>query len=133
MFELQSIFRANFMRGVAMLLGSNFNFDLISLLLRGNTDVIRFFAPAVLAWMFVGYVTGTISKGLRNGFNSSVLVFVVVVLIWILLYILVGEDLMSLFQGNQLLSTIGGLSSALLATLIGGVAGGIVSGPEEVV
>ena len=132
MFQLKRIFKSSFLRGLAMLLGTNFSFDFISFLFRGNWDVIKFLAPALLAWLFVGYITGTIAKGTRNGFISGVLVWVIVLLIWILLSIVAGEDLMAFFQGNRLFITLGGILGSFIGVSISSVIGGFISGPEEV-
>ena len=81
--------------------------------------------------IFIGYLTGSIAKGLRRGIIASSLVVIVVLLIWILLSIFSGQDLMALFQGTQLTETLGGIFSAFIGVLIGGVVGGLVSGPYE--
>lgn len=114
-----------------MLLGTNFSFDIISFLIRGNWNIVQFLAPAFLAWIFVGYITGTIVKGPKNGFISGILVWVIVMLLWILISVVAGEDLMALFQGNQLIRTLGGILSSFLAVTAGSISGGFISGPEE--
>lgn len=114
-----------------MLLGSNFSFDIIGYLTGGEWNIVKFLAPALLAWIFVGYITGTIAKGSRNGFISGILVWVIVLLIWILTSVVAGEDLMSLFQGNQLFRTLGGVLSSFLGVAVGSISGGFISGPEE--
>lgn len=132
MFQLNRIFKASFLRGLAMLLGTNFRFDFISYLIRGDLDVFKFLAPPLLAWLFVGYIVGTIAKGARNGFISGILVWVIVLLIWILVSIIAGEDLMAFFQGNQLFMTLGGIAGSFIGSFVGSVLGGFISGPEEV-
>lgn len=112
------------------LVGANFNFDMISFF-TGSPSILGFFVPEILAWIFIGYLTGTIAKGFRRGTIASSLVVIVVLLIWILLSIFSGEDLMSLFQGTQLVETLGGIISAFVGVLIGGMVGGLVSGPYE--
>ena len=114
----------------AKLVGANFDFDMISFF-TGNPSLIGFFVPEILAWIFIGYITGSIAKGLRRGVLASSLVVIVVLLFWILLSIFSGEDLMSLFQGTQLVETLGGIISAFVGVLIGGMLGGLVSGPYE--
>ena len=118
------------LRIASLLVGSNFDFDMISFF-TGSPSILGFFAPEILAWIFMGYITGTIAKGLRRGAIASALVVVIVLLIWILLNIASGQDLMSLFQGTQLTETLGGIISALVGVLIGGSVGGLVSGPFE--
>jgi len=121
---------SNTIKAAALLVGANFNFDMISFF-TGTPTVLGFFAPELLAWIFIDFISGTISKGLRRGIIAGLLVVVIALLIWILLSIISGEDLMALFQGNQLIETLGGIFSAILGALIGGSFGGLVSGPYE--
>ena len=118
------------LRVAALLVGANFDFDMISFL-TGAPYIFGFFAPEILAWIFIGYITGTIAKGLRRGVISSALVVIIVLLFWIILSIFAEVDLMSLFQGAQLTETLGGIISAFIGVLIGGSVGGLVSGPYE--
>ncbi|MFW9999386.1 MAG: hypothetical protein ACFE9Q_16115 [Candidatus Hodarchaeota archaeon] len=120
----------NGLRMVALLVGANFDFDMISFI-TGSPSILGFFVPEILAWIFIGYLTGSIAKGLRRGTIASLLVVIIVLLFWIILSIISGEDLMSLFQGTQLIETLGGIISAFIGVLIGGVVGGLVSGPYE--
>ena len=129
--QLEVIFRSSLIRGMALLLGYNFSFDIISFFITGNSDLFSFLAPALLAWIFVGYITGSIAKGWRSGLTSGTLVYVVMILAWILLSVIAGEDLMGFFQGNQLIATVGGLLGALLGVTAGSISGGYISGPEE--
>ena len=118
------------LRVAAKLVGANFDFDMISFF-TGSPTLIGFFVPEILAWIFIGYITGSIAKGLKRGVLASSLVVIIVLLIWILLSIITGEDLMLLFQGPQLIETLGGIISAFVGVLIGGLFGGLVSGPYE--
>ena len=54
-------------RTITMLTGANFDFDMISFFL-GSPSIIGFFAPEILAWLFIGYIGGTIAKGLKSLF-----------------------------------------------------------------
>ena len=115
-----------------MVLGSNFSFDFITYFIEGKANLFEFFAPPLLAWIFVGYITGTIAKGIKNGFLAAILVVVIIILCWILISVIAGEDLMSLFQGKQLILTIGGIIGAFLGASLSSVLGGYISGPEEI-
>ena len=117
-------------RIASLLVGANFDFDMISFF-TGSPSILGFFAPEILAWIFIGYIAGSIAKGLRRGVIASSLVVIIVLLFWIILSIISGEDLMSLFQGTQLTETLGGIISAFIGVLIGGSVGGLVSGPYE--
>ena len=118
------------LRIAALLIGANFDFDMISFI-TGSPSILGFFAPEILAWIFIGYISGTIAKGFRRGVIASSLVVVIVVAIWIILSIFSQVDLMSLFTGNQLIETLGGIISAFIGVLIGGSIGGLISGPSE--
>lgn len=130
--ELHNIFKSSFLRGLGMVLGSNFSYDFFSILIEGKADPYTFFAPPLLAWIFVGYITGTIAKGIKNGFLAAILVVVIILLCWILISVVAGEDLMSLFQGKQLILTLGGIIGAFLGASFSSVLGSYISGPEEV-
>jgi hypothetical protein len=118
------------LRVVSLLVGANFDFDMISFL-YGAPSVLGFFAPELLAWIFIGFISGTIAKGLKRGVIASALVVVLVFLIWIILSIFYGQDLVTIFQGTQLIETLGGIISAFVGVLIGGSVGGLISGPYE--
>lgn len=120
----------NGLRMAALLVGANFDFDMVSFI-TGSPSVLGFFVPEILAWIFISYISSTIAKGLKRGVIASALVVVIVLLIWIILSIFSEVDLMALFQGFQLTETLGGIISAFIGVLIGGVVGGLISGPYE--
>jgi len=115
---------------IVIQIGANFKFDLLAFF-TGTPTIADFFAPQLLASIFIGFLSGTIAKGLKRGLIASTLVIIITFLIWMLLSVISGEDLMALFQGPQLFSTIGGILSAILGAIIGGLIGGFVSGPYE--
>ena len=121
---------SNALKIAALLVGANFDFDMISFI-TGSPSILGFFAPEILAWIFIGYISSTIAKGLKRGVIASALIVVIVLLIWIILSIFSGVDLMALFQGDQLFETLGGIISAFIGVLIGGSVGGLISGPYE--
>ena len=128
--QIKLLSGTNLTKIASLLIGANFDFDMISFF-SGSPYILGFFAPEILAWIFIGYITGTIAKGLKRGTIASVLVVIVVLLIWIILSIISGQDLMALFQGTQLTETLGGIISAIVGVLLGGSVGGLVSGPYE--
>ncbi len=128
--QIKLLSGTNLTKIASLLIGANFEFDMISFF-SGSPYILGFFAPEILAWIFIGYITGTIAKGLKRGTIASVLVVIVVLLIWIILSIISGQDLMALFQGTQLTETLGGIISAIVGVLLGGSVGGLVSGPYE--
>lgn len=128
--QIKLLSGTNLTKIASLLIGANFEFDMISFF-SGSPYILGFFAPEILAWIFIGYITGTIAKGLKRGTIASVLVVIVVLLMWIILSIISGQDLMALFQGTQLTETLGGIISAIVGVLLGGSVGGLVSGPYE--
>ncbi|MFX1496526.1 MAG: hypothetical protein ACFFBH_03260 [Promethearchaeota archaeon] len=121
---------SDFLKIVTILIGWNFKYDIISFFTE-NPSIVSFFAPQLLACIFVGYLSGSISKGFKRGLVASTVVIVVDLLIWMLLSVIGGEDLMALFQPPQLFSTVGGIISALIGAILGGIIGGSISGPYE--
>jgi len=128
--QLQLYSQIDVLKVIIILIGANFKFDLFSIF-TGSSTIIDFFAPQLLASIFIGYLSGTISKGLKRGFIASLLVIIIDFLIWMLLSVISGEDLMALFQGTQLSVTIGGMLTAIIGSIIGGLIGGVISGPYE--
>lgn len=128
--QLQIYLQTDILKVIVIQIGANFKFDLLAFF-TGTPNIVDFFAPQLLASIFVGFLSGAISKGLKRGLIASSLVIIIDFLIWMLLSVISGEDLMALFQGAQLSGTIGGILSAILGAIIGGLLGGIISGPYE--
>ena len=128
--QIQIYLQTDILKVIVLQIGANFKFDLIAFF-TGTPSITEFFAPQLLACIFIGYVSGTISKGLKRGLIASSLVIIIGFLIWMLLSVISGEDLMALFQGAQLSVTVGGILSAILGAVIGGLLGGFISGPYE--
>ena len=128
--QIQNYSQIDILKVIVIQIGANFKFDLLAFF-TGTPTIADFFAPQLLASIFIGFLSGTISKGLKRGLIASTLVIIIAFLIWMLLSVISGEDLMALFQGAQLFSTIGGILSAILGSVIGGVLGGLISGPYE--
>ena len=128
--QIQFYLQIDILKVIVIQIGANFKFDLLAFF-TGTPNLANFFAPQLLASLFIGFLSGSISKGLKRGLIASTLVIIIAFLIWMLLSVISGEDLMALFQGAQLFSTIGGILSAILGAIIGGLIGGFVSGPYE--
>ncbi|TES98220.1 MAG: hypothetical protein E3J90_06095 [Promethearchaeota archaeon] len=128
--QIENYLQTDVLKVIILQIGANFKFDLLAFF-TGTPSITKFFAPQVLACIFIGYVSGTISKGIKRGVIASSLVIIIGFLIWMLLSVISGEDLMALFQGAQLFVTVGGILSAILGAVIGGLLGGFISGPYE--
>ncbi|MBD3255290.1 MAG: hypothetical protein GF383_09370 [Candidatus Lokiarchaeota archaeon] len=116
---------------IVMMLASQFSSNMFAVFLASEFKISLLLGPSLLAWLFTGYICGTITREIRNGLISSVLSFVIILLIWILLSIIAGQDLMSMFQGNQLISTVGGIFTSLIGAAGGGALGGFVTSSKE--
>ncbi len=127
--NIQLFSGGSFIKTISLLIGANFDFDMISFFIE-SPSIIGFFAPEILAWLLIGYISGSIAKGLRRGTIAGLVVVVIVLLFWIVSSIFSGVDLMALFQA-QLIETLGGIISGFSGALIGGLIGGGVSGPYE--
>ena len=121
---------SDFLKVLILLIGVNFKFDIISSFLS-SPSILVFLSPQILSTIFIGYIAGTIVKGVKRGLIASSMIIVIDILIWMLLSVISGEDLMSFFQDVQLISTIGGILSALLGATLGGLLGGLITGPYE--
>jgi hypothetical protein len=128
--RIQLYLGSDALRVVILMIGANFEFDLIAFF-TGTPNNIEFFAPQLLASIFIGYLSGTIAKGVKRGLTTGTLVIVIDLLIWMLLSVVAGEDLMALFQGAQLSTTVGGILSAMIGSILGGFLGGLIAGPYE--
>jgi len=128
--RIQLYLGSDALRVAILMIGANFEFDLISFFM-GTPNLIGFFAPQLLASLFIGYLSGTIAKGVKRGLTTGTLVIVIDFLIWMLLSVIAGEDLMALFQGAQLSATVGGILSAMIGSILGGFFGGLIAGPYE--
>ncbi len=118
-------------KGIAYLMDRNFDFDIISFFISGPINLYEFLNPTFLSWIFIGYIAGTIVKGTKRSFLTSVVIVVIVILIRILMNIISGVDLMALFEGIQLINTLGGMLGALGGCILGGLLGAAVSGSYE--
>ncbi|TXT67319.1 MAG: conserved membrane protein of unknown function [Promethearchaeota archaeon] len=117
------------LQGIGTLVEDLFEFDIINFFSVGPYTITNFFQPAFLACLLMGFVSGAISGGLKRGFIAGTLVIIISLLIWICLSIFSGQDLIALFQGAQLLDTIGGILGALSGGVLGGIAGGSATSP----
>ena len=128
--QIEAHVGTNFIKALAIAVGSNFRFDFVSVL-TGTPTTLGFFVPQIIIWIVLCYFCGTIAKGTKRGAMASFLVIVIVFVIWIMLSIFSQVDLMAMFSGNQLIYTLGGLLVSLVGGLAGGTVGGTISGPFE--
>ncbi len=115
-------------RAISTLVGANFSFDIFNYFQSLPYTIQGFFQPAFFACFFLGFISGAISIGIKKGLIASFLVIIITFLLWIILSIFSGEDLMALFQGTELIKTIGGTLSAILSGMFGGILGGYLTG-----
>ncbi|TFF95517.1 MAG: hypothetical protein EU544_02585 [Promethearchaeota archaeon] len=117
--------------GLVLLLMLNFSFDALDLFMGFSMEKLLLYSPLLAAWIITGYVSGTIAKGAKRGLIAGILVVVINLLLWILFSVFAAIDLMSLFQGPALMTTLGGIIGAVIGGVVGGLVGGAVAGPYE--
>ena len=120
----------NIFKALANMMRANFSLDPQSIF-TGLDTPFGFFVPHVVMWLFLGYICGTIAKGTKRALMATIIVIIIDMLLWILLSVISGVDLMSLFTGIQLSQTVGAMVIALIGGSFGGILGGIISGPYE--
>lgn len=111
----------------SILIGANFEFDIITYFASGPYTIENFFKPPLLGCILLGFTAGIIAKGLKRSLIASFLVIIISLLIWIILYIFSGEDLGALFQGTLLIPTVGGIIGGLIGSLFGGLLAGLLT------
>ena len=132
--EIQTYFGTDFMKVLYVLFRDNFAFegkDLFSLFMGGSFNMVNLLSPQMLSWLLVGFIGGSIAKGLKRGLLTGIIIVVVDILLWIVFGILEGEDMFNLFLDTNALTTIGGIISGLIGGIAGGCVGGAISGPYE--
>ncbi|MFX1397563.1 MAG: hypothetical protein ACFFAS_11035 [Promethearchaeota archaeon] len=128
--QIQQSSGTNVIRIISLMLSANFRFDAISMF-TGEATPLGFLAPQFLIWLLLGYLSGTIAKGIKRGATTSFILVVIDILLWILFSVLASIDLMSLFTVDEIVFTLGGIFIALIAGVFGGLIGGWISGPYE--
>jgi hypothetical protein len=83
--------------------------------------------PPFMGWLFAGLVSGAIIKGVKRSVANSVLIIVVMVVLLLCLAIISGANLTFVFALN-VVETLGGIFTAFLALLGGGIIGSAISG-----
>ena len=111
------------------MIGANFQFDMIAFFTSPSLEV--FLGSSLIACFFICFISGAIAKGAKRGILTGFVIVVVNILVWMLLNVISGEDLMGFFQIPQLFITIGVILGALTGSIIGGLLGGLISGPYE--
>jgi hypothetical protein len=129
--EIQTYFGATPLKAIYVLFRDNFTFDFIGLFTSGTFTIYTLFAPQLLSWLFVGFISGAIAKGFKRGLMTGFIVVLVDILLWIVFGIFAQEDMFNLFTDTTAISTYGGIVSGIIGGLIGGSIGGAISGPYE--
>lgn len=108
----------------------SFYFDFFSLFnpeTFATVNLMETLFPPLMGWLFAGLISGAIIKGIKRSVMNSVLIVVVMVVLLLCLAIISGANLTFVFALN-VVETLGGILTAFLALLMGGIIGGALSG-----
>ena len=108
----------------------SFYFDFFSLFNPSIVVTINFldtFFPPFMGWFFAGMLSGTIVKGVKRSIINSVVIVVITLVLWLCLAIISGANLTFVFALN-IAQTFGGIVTVFIASIIGGIIGGAISG-----
>jgi len=117
-------------KALSYVLTANFSLDPSSVF-TGLDTPFGFFIPHIVVWLFLGYICGTITKGFKRSILATAIIVIIDLLLWILISVIAGVDLMSMFTGIQLSQTLLAIVIAFIGALTGGILGGMISGPYE--
>ena len=71
--RIQLYLNSDALKVIILMIGANFEFDIISFF-TSTPNLIEFFAPQLLATIFIGYLSGTIAKGMKRGLTAGTLI-----------------------------------------------------------
>jgi len=83
--RIELYFGSDPLKVIILMIGANFEFDIISFF-TNNPSFLEIFSPQILASIFIGYLSGSIVKGVKRGLTAGSLVVVVDFLIVIKRY-----------------------------------------------
>jgi hypothetical protein len=121
---------SKFSAGFYELFFFSFYFDFFSLFnpeTFATINLIETLYPPFMGWLFAGLISGAIIKGIKRSVMNSVLIVVVMVVLLLCLAIISGANLTFVFALN-IISTLGGIMTALISLMIGGIIGSSLSG-----
>jgi hypothetical protein len=121
---------SKFSAGFYELFFFSFYFDFFSLFnpeTYATINLMETLFPPLMGWLFAGLISGAIIKGIKRSVMNSVLIVVVMVVLLLCLAIISGANLTFVFALN-IISTLGGIMTALISLLIGGIIGSSLSG-----
>ncbi len=98
-----------------------------------------FFLPAMLSWLVCGLLSGLFSQSIKKGILSATVFVVVEILIYMLMKVIAGYDLMTeiIMKNGSAMTFLGGaIITPVGFSILGGLIGGVISrfafGPEEI-
>jgi hypothetical protein len=121
-----------------------FNPNILGLFIPGPvthlpSNIFFYFLPAMLNWLVCGLLSSLFSQSVKKGVLSAVVFVVVEVLVYMLLKVIAGKDLLTdvIMAGGDPYTFIGGaIITPVAFSIVGGVLGGLISrfafGPEEI-
>ncbi|OLS15309.1 MAG: hypothetical protein RBG13Loki_1090 [Promethearchaeota archaeon CR_4] len=85
----------------------------------------------IMAWFSTGFLIGLIVKGWKKSTLVAIGVFIAYFAIYLILSVVSGKDLATLFSGSNLVDLFGVLLTGALFSFLGGLSGGALGGPGE--
>ncbi len=127
-----------FFQGLYVLIGSGFQANWFQEFSTANIQDQTFGGvlfgetiwPAILTWLFAGMISGVLIKGVKRGIIFSLILFGSLFLLWLITGMFAGADFNSMFLTNTV-NTLGELFTVFIFLNVGGVLGGLISGPAH--
>ena len=110
-----------------------FRANFFELIFSGSIDLTIFlqtFFPVIMSWFSAGIISGTITRGAKRSVISSFLIALTVFVLWLSMAIISGANMTFLFLLSYY-ETYGGILTALIFMLLGGMIGGLLSGKKQ--
>ena len=127
-----------FFQGLYFLIGSGFQANWFHEFSSENIQLLTFSGvlfgetiwPAILTWFTAGLIGGILVKGVKRGLFYSLILFGSIFLLWLITGMFAGEDFNSMFMTN-IVNTLGELFTVFVFLNLGGLLGGLISGPAN--
>jgi hypothetical protein len=96
-----------------------------------NTNLREIMWMTIMAWFSTAFVIGLIVRGPKKSTFTALGVFISYFALYMILAVISGKDLATIFTGPNFVDQIGVLLTGALFSALGGVLGGKISGAGE--